>query len=375
VCTGKEARCETCYHPLPMRLSDFHFDLPESRIAQYPLAERSASRLLVLDAAANTLEHTLFSSLSCHLRAGDILVMNDTRVIPARLFGRKETGGKVEILLERVLDQHRVLTRIRASKSPKPGTRLFVDVGAAAQGSTECALVQERQGEFFVLVFAGRLAADIINDAGHVPLPPYIKRAADAADSERYQTVYARHNGAVAAPTAGLHFDAALLARLNDLGVKQAFVTLHIGAGTFQPLRQDDISQHVMHTETVDVSRQAVEAIENTRAEGGRVIAVGTTSVRSLESAAVTGNLQAWSGETRLFIKPGDRFRVVDAMITNFHLPASTLLLLVAAFAGRQQILDAYRTAIDRQYRFFSYGDAMLLWPDRAAWQHEIQMT
>ncbi|MBX2878503.1 MAG: tRNA preQ1(34) S-adenosylmethionine ribosyltransferase-isomerase QueA [Granulosicoccus sp.] len=354
-----------------MPLSDFHFELPSELIAQHPLPERTASRLLVLDGADGALSHHQFGDLPSLLRAGDLLVMNDTRVIPARLFGRKETGGQVEMMIERVLDDSSVLTRIRASKSPPNGTRLFIyslDKSTVAASAT----VVRRQGEFYVVAFNGEsLAANIIAETGHVPLPPYIERQAEQTDQERYQTVYAKHPGAVAAPTAGLHFDDQLLAILESLEISATFVTLHVGAGTFQPVRDDDIERHVMHAESVEVSSNVVDTIRETRERGGRVIAVGTTTVRSLETAAIDGVLGPYRGDTRLFLKPGTRFNVVDGMITNFHLPESTLMMLVSAFSGRDAILRAYHEAVEQKYRFFSYGDAMLLWPDRSRWLHD----
>jgi len=354
-----------------MPLSDLSFDVPAELIAQFPLAQRSASRLLVLDGSTAEVTHTQFGSLVDWLRADDLLVMNDTEVIPARLFGHKETGGRLEILIERVLDRERVLTRIRASKSPPAGSK--VSLGDDPDAPLASGIVEGRQDEFFILSFIDdeRSAAEIISDAGYVPLPPYIDRAAGVEDQERYQTVYARHPGAVAAPTAGLHFDHSLLSALTEMGVETAYVTLHVGAGTFQPIRNGDVDAHVMHKELVDVSAETVRKVEHARARGGRVIAVGTTSVRSLESAAQGGTLQAFHGETQLFIRPGDPFKVVDGMITNFHLPESTLMLLVAAFAGQRQIMQAYAAAIEQRYRFFSYGDAMLLWPNRQGWQQQ----
>jgi len=352
-----------------MPLSDLSFDLPAELIAQFPLAQRSDSRLLVLDGSTAEVTHTQFGALNLWLRADDLLVMNDTQVIPARLFGHKETGGRIEILIERVLDRERVLTRIRASKSPPAGSQITLgdDPGApVARG-----IIEGRQDEFFILSFIGdeRSAAEIISGSGYMPLPPYIDRAAGVEDLERYQTVYARHPGAVAAPTAGLHFDQALLNSLAQMGVETAYVTLHVGAGTFQPIRNGDVDAHVMHKELVNVSAETVRKVERARARGGRIIAVGTTSVRSLESAAQGEKLQPFQGETQLFIRPGDPFNVVDGMITNFHLPESTLMLLVAAFAGQRQIMQAYAVAIEQRYRFFSYGDAMLLWPNRQGWR------
>ncbi len=349
-------------HSRAMRRTDFHFDLPDELIAQHPTAERAASRLLCLDGASGELADRCFRDLPQLLRAGDLLVFNDTRVIPARLFGHKETGGKVEILVERVLDEQRVLAHVRASKSPRAGSRLTLEGGITAA-------VLGRQGELFALELRGEAdesALDLLEAHGHMPLPPYIARADASDDRERYQTVYADKRGAVAAPTAGLHFDQAMLDTLAAQGIESAFVTLHVGAGTFQPVRVDDIREHRMHTETAEVSEAVVAAVARTRARGGRVVAVGTTSVRSLESAARGGELRPFAGDTDIFITPGYTFRVVDALLTNFHLPESTLLMLVSAFAGYENIMTAYRHAVNERYRFFSYGDAMFLTRARA---------
>ncbi len=342
-----------------MRRSDFHFDLPDELIAQYPAAERTASRLLCLDGNSGALADRRFRDLPQLLRAGDLLVFNDTRVIPARLFGHKETGGKVEVLVERVLDEHRVLAHVRASKSPKPGSCLTLEGGVNAE-------MLGRQGELFELALSGdgeESALDLLEAHGHMPLPPYIERADASDDRERYQTVYADKRGAVAAPTAGLHFDQVMLDTLAAQGIESAFVTLHVGAGTFQPVRVDDIRDHHMHAEYIEVGESVVEAVARTRARGGRVVAVGTTSVRSLESAAHAGGgeLRPFAGDTDIFITPGYEFRVVDALLTNFHLPESTLLMLVSAFAGYENMMAAYRHAVNERYRFFSYGDAMFL--------------
>jgi len=342
-----------------MRRSDFHFDLPDELIAQYPTAERTASRLLCLDGNSGALADRRFCNLPQLLRAGDLLVFNDTRVIPARLFGQKETGGKVEVLVERVLDERRVLAHVRASKSPKPGSHLTLEGGVNAE-------MLVRQGELFELALSGEddgSALDLLEAHGHMPLPPYIERADANDDRERYQTVYADKRGAVAAPTAGLHFDQVMLDTLAAQGIESAFVTLHVGAGTFQSVRVDDIRDHHMHAETIEVSESVVEAVARTRARGGRVVAVGTTSVRSLESAAHAGGgeLRPFAGDTDIFITPGYEFRVVDALLTNFHLPESTLLMLVSAFAGYENMMAAYRHAVNERYRFFSYGDAMFL--------------
>ena len=338
-----------------MKLSDFDYELPPALIAQYPAGERGASRLLQLDGNSGELADRRFRDLPDLVQAGDVLVMNDTRVIKARLAGRKESGGQVEVLVERVLDHERVLAQVRASKTPRAGSRLLLAHGAMAE-------VLGRRDEFFELRFLE--CADVfalLERAGSVPLPPYITHVADAADDARYQTVYARTPGAVAAPTAGLHFDDAMLATLKAKGVQFAWITLHVGAGTFQPLRVEDPAEHRMHAEWYALPQATVDAIASARAAGGRVIAVGTTSLRALESAAAEGALRAGSAETRLFVVPGYRFRVVDRLITNFHLPRSTLMMLVSAFAGLDNIRRAYAHAVNKRYRFFSYGDAMLI--------------
>ena len=344
------------YHAPPMRRQDFHFDLPEELIAQFPAAERTASRLLMLEGADGAVRDLQFRDLPGLLRRGDLLVFNDTRVIPARLFGEKASGGKVEVLVERILDRQRVLAHVRASKSPKPGSWLTLE------GELEVEMLG-RQGDLFELRFTGGEVLDQLKRYGRMPLPPYIDRDAGGADAERYQTVYARREGAVAAPTAGLHFDETMLAQLAAQGIERAFVTLHVGAGTFQPVRVDDIREHVMHHEYLEVSAETCAAIAAARARGGRVVAVGTTVVRSLESAARRGELQPFQGETDIFIYPGYEFRVVDALVTNFHLPESTLLMLVSAFAGYDHVMAAYRHAVAQHYRFFSYGDAMFVLP------------
>jgi S-adenosylmethionine:tRNA ribosyltransferase-isomerase len=337
-----------------MQISDFDFDLPAQLIAQTPLPERSASRLLVLDPRQRVLHDRCFTDFGEYLRAGDLLVFNDTRVIPARLFGRKASGGKVEVMVERVLDANTLLAHVRASKAPKPGSALILE------DNIECSVLA-RQQDLFLLQQEGWSWLELLERFGHVPLPPYIQRADADADRERYQTVYARTPGAVAAPTAGLHFDDAMLAALRRQGVGSTRLTLHVGAGTFQPIRGDDIDSHVMHAERVEVPPATVAAINTTQQRGGRIIAVGTTVVRSLETAATAGKLCAFDGESQLFIKPGYRFRVVDAMLTNFHLPRSTLLMLVSAFAGTGFVRQAYAHAVAEQYRFFSYGDAMFI--------------
>ncbi|EXI67677.1 MAG: S-adenosylmethionine:tRNA ribosyltransferase-isomerase [Candidatus Accumulibacter adjunctus] len=339
-----------------LTLDDFDFELPAELIAQQPTAERSGSRLLrLLDTGIS--DHR-FDELPALLDAGDLLVFNDARVIRGRMFGRKASGGRIEVLFERIIDARHALAQIRASKSPKPGSLILLE-------ETIPMLVGERsgeQGEFFAL----ELAADgdlwrLVERHGRLPLPPYIKHAATAADEARYQTVFARSPGAVAAPTAGLHFDEALLQQLAGHGIDSAWLTLHVGAGTFQPVRTHDLRQHRMHTERFDLPAETVAAIARTRRGGGRVVAVGTTSLRALEAAARKGELRAGADETDLFITPGYEFRVVDRLLTNFHLPRSTLLMLVAAFAGHAPIRRAYEHAIRERYRFFSYGDAMLL--------------
>ena len=336
-----------------MRVDDFDFDLPEQLIARRPATERAGSRLLAL--TRDALAHRQFPDLTALLRPGDLLVFNDTRVVPARLFGQKDSGGRVEVLIERLTGTHTALAHVRASKAPKPGTGLQFDDGVSAT-------MVARQGDLFELVFQGEAPLlDVLARIGHVPLPPYIDRPDDEQDMSRYQTVYARHPGAVAAPTAGLHFDEPLLAALAEQGVAQAFVTLHVGAGTFQPVRVDKVEDHVMHSERYQVPQSLVDEVAATRARGGRVVAVGTTSLRALEAAAGDGALRAGEGDTDIFIVPGYRFRVVDALVTNFHLPRSTLLMLISAFAGRERVLAAYAEAVAQQYRFFSYGDAMFI--------------
>jgi S-adenosylmethionine:tRNA ribosyltransferase-isomerase len=338
-----------------MRRSDFHFELPEELIAQRPLAVRSHSRLLCLDGVSGVLEDSFFECLPEKLLPGDLLVFNDTWVIPARLFGVKASGGKVEMLVERVLDDHRALVHLRASKSPKPGARLQIAEAFEVE-------VLVRHDELFEVRFHDPSSVlALLEQYGHIPLPPYIGRPDSEEDRLRYQTVFARQPGAVAAPTAGLHFDQPLLEAIEEKGVETAFVTLHVGAGTFQPVRVADLHAHRMHPEFVSVSAALCEQVRAARARGGRVVAVGTTVVRSLEGASLAGELQAFEGETRLFIYPGYRFMTVDAMVTNFHLPESTLLMLVCAFGGYEQVMNAYRHAVARRYRFFSYGDAMFI--------------
>jgi S-adenosylmethionine:tRNA ribosyltransferase-isomerase len=345
-----------------MRRADFHYELPPELIAQAPLPERSASRLLVLDGATGALADRRFTDLPQLLRPEDLMVFNDTRVVAARLFGTKSSGGRVEVFLERAVGARRAWVQLRASKPIRPDLVINTDGGElrVVQRVTSAA------GDLWEIETPGDALA-FFEAYGSVPLPPYIDRVAGAADRERYQSIFAREPGAVAAPTASLHFDPALVARLDQLGVRRAAVTLHVGAGTFQPLRVDDVAQHVMHAERYTVSPALVEAVAATRARGGRVVAVGTTVARALESSAAAGELAAGSGDTRLFITPGYAFRVVDALITNFHLPESTLLMLVAAFAGLDHVLDAYRHAVRARYRFFSYGDAMWITPASTA--------
>jgi S-adenosylmethionine:tRNA ribosyltransferase-isomerase len=338
-----------------MRTTDFDFDLPEQLIAQFPAAERSASRLLRLDGISGAISDCLFRQLPEFLGPHDVLILNDTRVIKARLQGEKASGGKVEVMVERVIDAHQVLALIRASRSPKPGSRIRIADAFDAS-------VIERQDDLFLLHIESETPAiELIDRYGSLPLPPYISHHAGSEDEERYQTVFAKAPGAVAAPTAGLHFDDAMIARLKAAGIAIAYVTLHVGAGTFQPVRVDDIKDHVMHSELYSVPAETVEAIRRAQADGGKVTAVGTTVLRALESAARAGSLQAGSGETDIFITPGYRFQVVERLLTNFHLPKSTLLMLVSAFAGIDNIKAAYQHAIAERYRFFSYGDAMLI--------------
>ena len=341
-----------------MKVSDFEYHLPESLIASEPLPRRTDSRLLVVDRDTGALADRDFPAIVDFLGPGDLLVLNDTRVLPARLFGHKATGGAVEVLLERVLNEREALAQIRASKTPKAGTRLHLEGGLGVE-------VAQRDGDFFRLCFEGTEPLPVLLERhGHMPLPPYIKRPDTHADRERYQTVFADKPGAVAAPTAGLHFDPSLLQTLENRGVELARLTLHVGAGTFQPVRSETVEDHEMHAEWISVPASVCDAVARTRARGGRVVAVGTTVVRSLETAALGGELAPFEGETDIYIYPGYEFRVVDALITNFHLPGSTLVMLVSALAGRESILAAYRHAVERQYRFFSYGDAMLIMAD-----------
>jgi S-adenosylmethionine:tRNA ribosyltransferase-isomerase len=337
-----------------VRRADFHYELPETLIAQQPLAERSASRLLSLDGATGELADRQIRDFPSLLRPGDLLVFNDTRVIPARLYALKESGGRVEVMLERPLEGYTALVHARASKPLRP------DMPLLSRGGTLRTI--EKRGDLWVIELP-EPALPFFERYGQMPLPPYIRREPDAADIKRYQSVFARHRGAVAAPTASLHFDDALLAAIEARGVDRAFITLHVGAGTFQPVRTDALDAHVMHAEFVEVTPETCARVEAARRRGGRVVAVGTTVVRALESAAGGGELRPYVGDSSLFIVPGFRFRVVDAMLTNFHLPESTLLMLVSAFAGRETVLAAYRHAVAGGYRFFSYGDAMYLTP------------
>ena len=338
-----------------MRRQDFHYDLPEELIAQYPAERRDEARLLTLDGHTGAVADHMITDLPELLQPGDLLVLNNTRVIPARLYGRKPTGGQVEIMIERITSERELLAQLRASKTSRPGSRIVIDDGVEFE-------VGERRGDLYPLILHAGISLDeVLQCHGHMPLPPYIRRTDERIDQERYQTVYAQEPGAVAAPTAGLHFTPALLESLHAAGIEMEYVTLHVGLGTFSPVRVDDLAEHRMHRELMQVDRRVCDAVAATRARGGRVVAVGTTSVRCLETAAADGELQPFRGETDIFIYPGYRFRVVDALLTNFHLPESTLLMLVCALAGRDQVLRAYAHAVAERYRFFSYGDAMLL--------------
>jgi S-adenosylmethionine:tRNA ribosyltransferase-isomerase len=352
-----------------MKTADFHFDLPAELIAQTPLPERSASRLLNVDGRSGSLSHLSFRDLPGLLTDKDLLVFNNTRVLPARLFGQKQTGGRVELLIERLLGDGNALAHVRASKSPREGTLLLIMPDDESDVSELTVRVAGRQGSLFVLAPESGSIKDMMRRFGHMPLPPYIEREDTPEDRERYQTLYGRRDGAVAAPTAGLHFDQTLLDQLDAAGIRRAEVTLHVGAGTFQPVRVENIADHSMHSEYVEVDQACVDAVRACRERGGRVVAIGTTAVRSLESAAVRQSnpadgdrwIEPFHGDTDIFLYPGCDFKVVDAMVTNFHLPESTLIMLVSAFAGIETIRHAYQTAIDNRYRFFSYGDAMFL--------------
>ncbi|WGE53753.1 tRNA preQ1(34) S-adenosylmethionine ribosyltransferase-isomerase QueA [Actinobacillus equuli] len=350
-----------------MLVSDFHFDLPDELIARYPTAERTASRLLQLTGETGEFTDKQFSDLLTQIEEGDLLIFNNTRVIPARLYGRKASGGKLEVLVERVLDEHRCLAHVRASKAPKEGAELILGEDKLGEGNGFKVIMAARHEALFELHFNEEQPLfDLLQQAGHMPLPPYIDRPDEDADQERYQTVYSKVLGAVAAPTAGLHFDTPTLEKLKAKGVNIAFVTLHVGAGTFQPVRVDNILDHKMHAEYAEVSQEVVDQILATKAAGKRVIAVGTTSVRSIESAAQAaeqeGKLIApFFSDTSIFLYPGKAFRIVDALVTNFHLPESTLIMLVSAFAGYRNTMKAYQHAVEAKYRFFSYGDAMFI--------------
>ena len=346
-----------------MRRQDFYYDLPDKLIARFPAPERSGSRLLYLDGVTGNVAHSAFSQLPAFLKPGDLLVFNDTKVIPARLYGCKSTGGKVQILIERILSKDRAIAHLRASKPPVPGAEITLENGVSIT-------VSERSGPLFLLNFNGLTVLDVLNEIGHIPLPPYIDRDDERIDHQRYQTVFGRYPGAVAAPTAGLHFDQMLLDNLEKAGIKTAFITLHVGAGTFQSMRVDNVAEHTMHSEIMTIDPAVCDAVNTAKMEGRRIIAVGTTCVRALETAALdsgvtqldrTSQIGPYQGETSIFIYPGYQFKVVDALITNFHLPESTLLMLVAAFAGYTNIMHAYREAVMAEYRFFSYGDAMFI--------------
>lgn len=343
-----------------MKVSDFSFDLPPHLIARYPQAERTASRLLGLDGATGAINDGQFVDVLDKVNAGDLMIFNDTRVIPARVFGQKESGGKLEVLVERMVDEHTVLAHVRCSKSPKPGSKIILD------GGVNVTMVARHDALFELRFEDSRNVLDVLEHVGHMPLPPYIDRPDEDSDKERYQTVYNKNPGAVAAPTAGLHFDDNILAKIKDKGVKIAFVTLHVGAGTFQPVKVDSVTDHVMHKEYIEVSEEVSELIKVTKAAGKRVITVGTTSMRSIESAANKAlengkSMAPFYGDSDIFIYPGYEFKVVDAMVTNFHLPESTLIMLISAFAGFDNVMNAYQHAIAQEYRFFSYGDAMFI--------------
>jgi S-adenosylmethionine:tRNA ribosyltransferase-isomerase len=343
-----------------MRRQDFSYELPEELIAFTPAAERTGSRLLCLEGNTGEMQHNVFPQIIDQLQAGDVMVFNDTQVIPARVFGQKETGGKVEILIERLIDAQQAWAHIRASKSPKADTVIILENGVEVTVKGRCGA----DNALFIVDFGENSALDVLQQTGHMPLPPYIEREDVPDDQERYQTVYGCKPGAVAAPTAGLHFDESLMQAIADKGITIVYVTLHVGAGTFQPVRADNIADHIMHSEVIDVSADVCDAINQAKKEGRRVVAVGTTSMRCLESAAKYSKseiLEPFQGETDIFITPGYRFNVVDALVTNFHLSESTLLMLVSAFAGYEHTMNTYKQAVARQYRFFSYGDAMFI--------------
>ena len=354
-----------------MRVADFNFELPESLIAHYPRAERSSCRLLSLEGPTGELTHGVFTDVLEKLNAGDLLVFNNTRVIPARVFGRKASGGKIEMLVERVLDEHRVLAHVRASKAPKAGCELLL----GDDESVKATMVARHDTLFEIAFDDERAVLEILNQVGHMPLPPYIDRPDEESDRELYQTVYSARPGAVAAPTAGLHFDDGLLEALRAKGVEMAFVTLHVGAGTFQPVRVDSIEDHIMHSEYAEVPQDVVDAVLACKARGNKVVAVGTTSVRSLESAAQAARealIAPFFDDTQIFIYPGYQYQVIDALITNFHLPESTLIMLVSAFAGYRNTMQAYQQAVSEQYRFFSYGDAMFITKNPQAAEQQV---
>ena len=340
-----------------VQLSDFYYELPKELIARYPLEKRSGSRLLSLNGKTGAISHQQFSALVSLLSPNDLLICNNTRVIAARLRGKKESGGQIEVLVERILDDHRVLAHVRASKTPKPGSLLLF------AEAVQFEVIQRHQDLFELKCLAPQPIFEVIDAIGEIPLPPYFHRPPEESDKERYQTIYAEYKGSVAAPTAGLHFDAELFNQLKNKGIEIAYLTLHVGAGTFSPVRVDNIREHRMHPEYIDVSAVLCEKIRKTKARGGRIVAVGTTTARSLETAARCGEIQPYSGDTDIFIYPGFEFQCVDALITNFHLPSSTLLMLVSAFGGHQQVMKAYQNAVAACYRFFSYGDAM--WIER----------
>ncbi|MCK3658904.1 tRNA preQ1(34) S-adenosylmethionine ribosyltransferase-isomerase QueA [Pasteurellaceae bacterium Pebbles2] len=353
-----------------MLVSDFYFDLPDELIARYPKTDRTASRLLQLNGENGEIFHRTFADILDLIHEGDLLIFNNTRVIPARMFGRKASGGKIEVLVERVLGEHTFLAHVRSSKAPKTGAELWLGEDKLGDGKGVKATMLGRQGALFELEIAEKNTAllDVLQQIGHIPLPPYIDRPDEDSDQERYQTVYNKVPGAVAAPTAGLHFDDEILAKLKAKGVNFAFVTLHVGAGTFQPVRVEKIEEHIMHAEYAEVPQDVVNAILATKAAGKRVIAVGTTSVRSVESAALKAEennssqlIEPFFSDTSIFIYPGKKFRVIDCLLTNFHLPESTLIMLVSAFAGYENVMNAYQSAVENKYRFFSYGDAMFI--------------
>ena len=343
----------------PMKTSDFFYELPEQLIAQYPKANRTDSRLLHIQREPVSISDRQFKDFPDLLQPNDVLVFNNTRVIPARLFGNKTSGGKVEILIERITTEHSAIAHVRASKTPRAGSEILIQIPDS--DSSVRFIVKDRHDSLFVIDCPDQIITDVLEQAGHMPLPPYIDREDDQHDQDRYQTVYAEEPGAVAAPTAGLHFDEGMLARISDKGIETAYVTLHVGAGTFTPVRVDNIEEHAMHSEFLVVPEETVRCCKQAREQGGRIIAIGTTAVRSLETASQDGELRAYSGETDIFIYPGYSFNSVDALLTNFHLPESTLLMLVCAFAGYDTTMQAYRHAVEQAYRFFSYGDAMFI--------------